>query len=465
MTGPDGALWFTVYEGNIGRITTAGVVTEYPVGIPGSRRRASPPVPTATSGSPTRRNVKIGRMTTTGHAVEFPIPSGNANLIGITLGPDGNLWFAEDDANNVARITPERRRHRIPGPHRGRRPGLPDPRARRQSLVHGSVRQQDRTGEPEHLAPQPATVDANAVAGSSSDHNGVLEPGETVEVSPAWQNTLAGPQSFTGTASSLTGPAGATYTIDDATANYGSVAGGATADCHDATGDCYLISVSNPATRPVQHWDVLLTEDMSVDQTKYPRLLHVGDSFADVPRSNQFYRVIEDLFHKGVTAGCDAFGNYCPDGHVTRQQMAVFLLKGKHGSSYVPPPCVGGVFTDVPCTPGVGFSDWIEQLAAEGITAGCGGGQYCPTVDVTRAQMAVFLLKSEHGGAYTPPACAGVFGDVPCPSQFADWIEQLAAEGVTAGCGGGNFCPDDPNIRGQMAAFLVRVFGLNLYGP
>jgi hypothetical protein len=79
--------------------------------------------------------------------------------------------------------------------------------------------------------------------------------------------------------------------------------------------------------------------------------------------------------------------------------------------------------------------------------------------------MSVFLLKSEHGGAYLPPACAGVFPDVTCPSQFAAWIEQLAAEGITAGCGGGNFCPDDPNIRGQMAAFLVRVFGLNLYGP
>ena len=79
--------------------------------------------------------------------------------------------------------------------------------------------------------------------------------------------------------------------------------------------------------------------------------------------------------------------------------------------------------------------------------------------------MAVFLLKSEHGSAYTPPACAGIFGDVPCPSQFADWIEQLAAEGITGGCGGGNFCPDNPNTRGQMAVFLVKTFGLALYGP
>jgi hypothetical protein len=64
-----------------------------------------------------------------------------------------------------------------------------------------------------------------------------------------------------------------------------------------------------------------------------------------------------------------------------------------------------------------------------------------------------------------PPNCLGVFGDVACPSTFADWIEQLAAEGITAGCGGGNYCPDDPNIRGQMAVFLVKIFGLPLYGP
>ena len=79
--------------------------------------------------------------------------------------------------------------------------------------------------------------------------------------------------------------------------------------------------------------------------------------------------------------------------------------------------------------------------------------------------MAVFLLKAEHGSAYVPPACAGVFGDVTCPSLFADWIEQLAAEGITGGCGGGNYCPNNPNNRGQMAAFLVKIFGLELYGP
>jgi hypothetical protein len=73
--------------------------------------------------------------------------------------------------------------------------------------------------------------------------------------------------------------------------------------------------------------------------------------------------------------------------------MAVFLLKTEHGSTYVPPACVG-VFGDVPCTPGVGFSDWIERLASEMITSGCGGVNYCPLNPNTRGQMAVFITKT-----------------------------------------------------------------------
>jgi hypothetical protein len=74
--------------------------------------------------------------------------------------------------------------------------------------------------------------------------------------------------------------------------------------------------------------------------------------------------------------------------------------------------------------------------------------------------MAVFLLKAEHGLGYTPPACAGVFPDVPCSSNFAPWIEQLAAENITGGCGGGNYCPGLSANRGQMATFVVKTFSL-----
>jgi len=100
--------------------------------------------------------------------------------------------------------------------------------------------------------------------------------------------------------------------------------------------------------------------------------------------------------------------------------------------------------------------DFVESIVRAGITAGCGGGNYCAGAPVTRAQMAAFLLKAEHGAAYAPPPCTGAFADVPCPSAFADWIEQLAAEGVTGGCGGANYCPGSPVTRAQMAVFLLK---------
>ena len=178
--------------------------------------------------------------------------------------------------------------------------------------------------------------------------------------------------------------------------------------------------------------------------------------FLDVPSSNQFYSFVTTLVSNAITVGIGG-GLYGINDNTLRQQMAVFLLKARHGLCYVPPVCTGA-FPDVPC-PST-FANWIEALSAEGITGGCGGGSYCPQNPVRRDQMAVFLLKAEHGSGYTPPPCTGVFPDVPCSSPFAPWIEQLAAENITGGCGGGNYCPSNPNTRGQMAVFVTKTFGL-----
>ncbi len=71
-------------------------------------------------------------------------------------------------------------------------------------------------------------------------------------------------------------------------------------------------------------------------------------------------------------------------------------------SVYTPPACVPGVpFADVTCT--TPYDPWIEQFAADGITGGCGGGNYCPGTAVTRDQMAVFIERSMHGTAAWPP--------------------------------------------------------------
>ncbi len=307
--------------------------------------------------------------------------------------------------------------------------------------------------------PRPMNVDGHG-SGLTSNLNGVLESGETVVVAPAWNNTTAVPLTFTGAASNIAGPAGPSYAVADGSADYSTVSVGATADCYNATAshDCYRMTVTG--VRPAPHWDATFDESLSLPHLKNWKL-HVGLSFTDVPTSQEFYAFIENIFHNGITAGCGP-GIYCPTDSVSRAQMAVFILMAKHGPGYAPPNCTP-VFADVPCPSQ--YADWIGELAAEGITAGCGAGNYCPADPVTRAQMAVFLLTAKYGPGYAPPNCTPVFADVPCPGQYAGWIGELAAEGITGGCGAGKYCPSNPNTRGQMAVFLVTTFRLALYGP
>jgi hypothetical protein len=58
------------------------------------------------------------------------------------------------------------------------------------------------------------------------------------------------------------------------------------------------------------------------------------------------------------------------------------------------------------------------------------------------------------------PATAS-FGDVPTSHPLFQFVEALVASGITAGCGGGNYCPDDALTRGQMAVFLSKALGLH----
>jgi hypothetical protein len=225
----------------------------------------------------------------------------------------------------------------------------------------------------------------------------------------------------------------------------------------------YRIGVTAPS-RPLTHWDVRAGETInpSGELVRWP--VHVGESFTDVPRSSPFYRSVETVLHHNVTAGCDD-GLFCPALAVTREQMAPFLLASREEPGYRPRSCEGQeeIFTDVPASSP--FCRFIEELSRRGVTGGCGGGNYCPGASVTREQLAVFLLRTLDP-SLSPPACATpVFNDVPASSPFCRWIEELVRRGITAGCGGGNFCPAQPVTREQMAVFLTVTFGLKLYGP
>ena len=104
------------------------------------------------------------------------------------------------------------------------------------------------------------------------------------------------------------------------------------------------------------------------------------------------------------------------------------------------------------------FEADIEWLASANVTKGCNpptNDRYCPDDNVTRGQMAAFLVRAlgltDNGGGNTFIDDNG--------SIFEEDIARLAAAGITKGCNpplNDRFCPDQPVTRGQMAAFLNR---------
>jgi VCBS repeat protein/S-layer family protein/all-beta uncharacterized protein len=181
-----------------------------------------------------------------------------------------------------------------------------------------------------------------------------------------------------------------------------------------------------------------------------------GAAFFDVPPSHIFYTEIGKLSARGITMGCGG-GNYCPDAAVTREQMAAFIIRGL--GEFAPPQPQSQRFLDVP--PTNPFYAFIEQMAVRQITSGCGGVNYCPGSAVTREQMAAFIIRGI--GEFNPPQPGSQrFGDVPTTNPFYNFIDRMAALGITSGCSASPplYCPGATVTRGQMAVFLVRAFNL-----
>jgi hypothetical protein len=351
-------------------------------------------------------------MTTAGVVTEFRIRTADSAPEHPRLMPDDNVWVALRGSGRIARVRPS-----------------------------GVIT--------EYLIPTAASQPLNLVAGPD-DNLWFTEFGKnkigrlTLDTQVYATSPTSGPAGG-GTSFTLNGlgfASGADITIGGVNAPGASVTNATT-----ATG-------SSPTLAPGTLNEIVLT-NTGGGVGVLPR----GwlSDFSDVPQAHPFHASIEKIFRSGITSGCGG-GNYCPSQAVSRAQMAIFILKGEHGAGYLPPPATGTEFNDVDPTDFA--ADFIEQMKAEGITLGCGGGNYCPNDSVTRGQMAVFLMKAEHGSSFSPPPPTGVFDDVPVSHLFAKWIEQLAAEGVTSGCGGNNFCPEDTVTRDQMAKFLVKTFSL-----
>ena len=146
---------------------------------------------------------------------------------------------------------------------------------------------------------------------------------------------------------------------------------------------------------------------------------------------------------------------------LSRAQMAVFIVRLTHGPFFQPPPAIG-IFDDVVVEDYGVFADYIEQLFNDGITSGCAPGMYCPDDPILRSEMAVFITKAKGWMPIDPPT--GIFADVPTDHWAAGFIERIATEGVTSGCGDGtNYCPGGNVSRAEMAVFLVNGWNIETF--
>ena len=114
-----------------------------------------------------------------------------------------------------------------------------------------------------------------------------------------------------------------------------------------------------------------------------------------------------------------------------------------------------GIITAAPATPLM-----IQNL----------GPLICPTDTYNLHGIEVELTSLSHilygavvvwRRSVSPAPGAANFNDVPTDHPFFQFVEALAASGITVGCGGGNFCPDTALTRGQMAVFLSKALGLH----
>ncbi len=216
-------------------------------------------------------------------------------------------------------------------------------------------------------------------------------------------------------------------------------------DDGDGTGNLELAPLSSDSGS----YDVTVSAsdgDLADSETFTVTVTDPDAPFIDID-GHPFEQDIIWVYNEGITAGCSADPpRYCPENVVNREQMASFLVRALDL-----PATDEDYFTDDNASIHEGD---INALVEAGITSGCGGTNFCPRQPVLREQMASFLARA----LQLTPSSADHFTDDD-DSIHEGNIDALFEAGVTSGCGGTRFCPTVAVTRGQMAAFLHRAFG------
>ena len=109
------------------------------------------------------------------------------------------------------------------------------------------------------------------------------------------------------------------------------------------------------------------------------------------------------------------------------------------------------------------FNKFVSALYARGITAGCGGNNYCPDYSISRGAAAVFLsvilTPPSVNIPDVPPGTEG-YTDIPADNIYRKFIANIKRRGIPDGCGGTNYCPGSDMTRKDMVVWIMRALGI-----
>jgi hypothetical protein len=137
-----------------------------------------------------------------------------------------------------------------------------------------------------------------------------------------------------------------------------------------------------------------------------------------------------------------------------------FQLVRVHSPTGPVVPLTATASTGVSATPGCGFFSVTPLPAVSPVVIDNVNNTYLILV-TTGAGTSFRAVRVYYNLQVSPAPGSATFGDVPTSHPFFQFVEALVASGITVGCGGGNYCPDAPLTRGQMAVFLSKALGLH----
>lgn len=346
---------------------------------------------------------------------------------------------------------------------------------------------------PAGIEPIGLYVDVHSVPGTSSNLNGIIEPGETVLVEPRWMNNAGVAVSLAGTGVLWTGPPGDIYNIIDNSSYYGTIQPLEVTDCLSASSSsqCYLLQLG---TKALPHRDTWLTEDLNIGGTKV-WTIHIGNSSNDVPPENIFYYFVETLLHHGITSGCAGI-NFCPYKSLTRGQLAIFLariLAGGDGNVPAKGRIEGigdydcssssglgvSLFADIPAD-GI-YCRYAHYIVSAQLMTECSDTplKFCPAAGLSRGEVAEsianILTLWDIPESMNDPVTGNIlyscnsqnpqlhFNDTPAGSSLCRSAHYLWANGILSGCTTNQYCPTNGIKRAQMAKLLINSFQIDLY--